>query len=314
MTLPPALRARLADLLGAPVEQEQPVYGGDINQSARFVCGRRPYFVKWNAQAPADMFPTEAHGLQLLDEARAVRVPRVIAQGDASGSSASGSSASGNSASGNSASGSSADGDCPAFLVLEWIETGSKYGSGQALADFGAALAAMHRHTADQHGLDRDNYIGRLPQPNTPSPRWSTFYRDQRIGYQMALARRLGRLPHYREDVLTRLMERLPELLDDKMMPPSLIHGDLWGGNYMIDNRNCAVLIDPAVCYGHREMDLAMSELFGGFSPSFYEAYFEAYPAPGYPERRALYQLYYILAHLNLFGESYGSRVDAIAA
>ncbi len=293
MTLPSALRARLAELLGAPVEQEQPVYGGDINQSAQFTCGRRPYFVKWNEQAPADMFPTEAHGLQLLDEAHAVRVPRVIAQGDAAGHAA---------------------GDCPAFLVLEWIETGSKYGSGQALADFGAALAALHRHTADQHGLDRDNYIGRLPQPNTRSPRWSAFYRDQRIGYQMGLARRLGRLPHYREDVLTRLMDRLPDLLDDKMMPPSLIHGDLWGGNYMIDNRNCAVLIDPAVCYGHREMDLAMSELFGGFSPSFYDAYFEAYPAPGYPERRALYQLYYILAHLNLFGESYGSRVDAIAA
>jgi fructosamine-3-kinase len=289
MTLPIALRARLAEILGAPVDQEQPVYGGDINQSAKVVCQRRPYFVKWNLQAPADMFPTEAHSLQLLDEANAVRVPRVIAQGDA-------------------------DGDCPAFLVLEWIETGSKYGSGQALADFGAALAALHRHTGDQHGLDRDNYIGRLPQPNTPSARWSTFYRDQRLGYQMELARRGGRLPRHREDVLTRLMDRLTDLLDDKMIPPSLIHGDLWGGNYMIDNRNCAVLIDPAVCYGHREMDLAMSELFGGFSPSFYDAYFEAYPAPDYPERRALYQLYYILAHLNLFGETYGPRVDSIAA
>jgi fructosamine-3-kinase len=294
MTLPTALRTRLAAVLGAPIEQEQPVFGGDINQAARFSCERRSYFVKWNTHAPADMFPTEAHGLQLLGEARAVRVPRVIAQGDADGDNAAG--------------------DCPAFLALEWIETGSKYGSEQALEDFGVALASLHRQTADKHGLDRDNYIGRLPQRNTQSPSWSTFYRDQRLGYQMELARQTGRLPRHREDVLTRLLDRLPSLLDDKMMPPSLIHGDLWGGNYMIDSRNSAVLIDPAVCYAHREMDLAMSELFGGFSTTFYDAYFAAYPAPGYPERRALYQLYYLLAHLNLFGESYGSRVDAIAA
>jgi len=288
MTLPAGLRARLHDLLGAPVEQEQPVYGGDINQSARFVCGWRPYFVKWNASAPPAMFPAEAHGLQLLAEARAVRVPQVIAQGDA-------------------------DADCPAFLLLEWIESGGRYGSPQAMEAFGASLAALHRRTADQHGLDRDNFIGRLPQVNTRSPRWSIFYRDQRIGCQMELARRGGRLPKHREAALTRLMDRLPDLLDDMMIPPSLLHGDLWGGNYLIDSQNCAVLIDPAVCYGHREMDLAMSELFGGFSPSFYNAYFDAFPAPGYDERRALYQLYYILAHLNLFGEPYGSRVDAIA-
>ena len=113
---------------------------------------------------------------------------------------------------------------------------------------------------------------------------------------------------------MVRLMERLPDLLDDDTLSPSLIHGDLWGGNYLVNSTGDAVLIDPAVCYAHREMDLAMSELFGGFASSFYHAYFEAYPAPGYDERRALYQLYYILAHLNLFGESYGGRVDAIAA
>jgi fructosamine-3-kinase len=290
MALPTELRLRLAEVLGQPVAQEQPVYGGDINQSARFMCGGIPYFVKWNTQAPPTMFPTEARGLHLLAEANEVRVPTVIAQGDA-------------------------DGACPAFLALEWIETGGqRSGPRETMADFGAALAALHRHTADQHGLDRDNFIGRLPQPNTQSASWTAFYRDQRIGFQMELARRQGRLPKRREDLLTRLMDRLPEWLDDETMPPSLIHGDLWGGNYLIDSAGNAVLIDPAVCYGHREMDLAMSELFGGFSPRFYAAYFEAYPAPGYADRRALYQLYYILAHLNLFGESYGGRVDSIAA
>jgi fructosamine-3-kinase len=140
MSLSVALRDRLAEVLGAPVEQDQSVYGGDINQSARFVCGGQPYFIKWNTSAPPAMFPAEAHGLQLLAGAGEVRVPAVIAQGDA-------------------------DGACPAFLVLEWIETG---GSAN-MAQFGAALAALHRHTADAHGLDRDNFIGRLPQPNTRS-------------------------------------------------------------------------------------------------------------------------------------------------
>ena len=288
MTLPPALRQALADALGAPLEDARPEYGGDINQAARFTAGGTAYFVKWNASAPPAMFATEAHGLRLLAAADAVRVPAVIAQGEARES-------------------------CPAYLVLEYITTGGRAAAG-TMQRFGAALAALHRHSAGQYGLDRDNFIGRLPQPNTPAADWATFYREQRIGFQLALARRNGRLPARREKLLTRLMERLPDLLDGCGATPSLIHGDLWGGNYLVDAAGQAVLIDPAVCHAHREMDLAMSELFGGYAPSFYDAYFAAYPAPGYPERRALYQLYYILAHLNLFGESYGGRADAIAA
>lgn len=286
MMIPASLKTRLADLIGAPVSGDQAVYGGDINQSARFECGGAAYFVKWNPSAPPAMFPAEARGLHLLAQAGSLRVPAVIAQGDAEGA-------------------------CPAFLALEWIETGGR--SAATMEQFGIGLAALHRCTHDQHGLDHDNFIGRLPQPNTPAPRWADFYRDQRIGAQMELARRQGVLPARREALLRRLMDRLPDLLDDSI-PPSLLHGDLWGGNYLVDAQGAAVLIDPAVCYGHREMDLAMSELFGGFPGRFYEAYFAAYPAPGYPERRALYQLYYILAHLNLFGESYGGQVDSLAA
>ncbi len=285
--LPAKLTARLEQMLGAPVAEAQALFGGDINQAARFKAGGDTYFVKWNASAPPTMFPTEAHGLRLLAETEALRVPQVVAQGNAE------------------------DG-APAFLVLEYIEQGHK-GGGETMARFGEGLAELHRHTAEHFGLDRDNFIGRLAQPNPQTPDWVTFYRDHRIGYQMELARKLGRLPKRREDLLTRLMERLPELLPDDV-PASLIHGDLWGGNYLVDAQGRAVLIDPAVCYAHREMDLAMSELFGGFSARFYDAYQAAWPTPGYADRRALYQLYYILAHLNLFGESYGGRVDSIAA
>lgn len=287
MTLPPALHDRLTDVLGTRIDAARPIFGGDINQAAQITCGTALYFVKWHTQSPPRMFPAEAQGLRLMAATGAIRIPAVIAQGDA-------------------------DDTCPAFLVLEWIETGSKH-RGSTMESFGAQLAAMHRHTAPQHGLDDDNFIGRLPQPNTPAASWAEFYRDQRVGSQMEIARKLGRLPKRREDLLTRLMDRLPDMLADDI-PASLIHGDLWGGNYLVDTAGNAVLIDPAVCYGHREMDLAMSELFGGFSADFYRAYFAAYPAPGYDERRALYQLYYILAHLNLFGESYGSRVDSLAA
>lgn len=288
MVLPRTLTDRLSAVFGAPIDQATPLYGGDINQAARITAGGAAYFVKWNTDAPPTMFPTEAHGLRLLAAAGAVRVPAVIAQGDAQ------------------------DG-APAFLVLEFI-AGGRSARAETMTRFGDALAALHQHAAPQPGLDRDNFIGRLPQPNTPAPTWAEFYAEQRIGAQMALARRLGHLPRHREDLLTRLIARLPAILGAEDVPASLIHGDLWGGNYLVDERGEAVLIDPAVCYGHREMDLAMSELFGGFSESFYAAYQAAWPAPGYAERRALYQLYYLLAHLNLFGESYGSRVDTIAA
>ncbi len=288
MTLPPALSAAISDRIGGTVTNVRPVYGGDINQAARFQVGGADYFVKWSNEAPPAMFPAEAYGLSLLAAPGVIRVPAVIVQGDA-------------------------EGPYPAYLVLEWIETGSK-GEPLTMERFGEALAALHRQTAPAHGLDRDNFIGRLPQPNAQNPSWIAFYRDHRIGFQVELAQRYGRLPKHRADLLHRLMDRLPDLLDDEAMPPSLLHGDLWGGNYLVDSKGNAVLIDPAVCYGHREMDLAMSELFGGFSPRFYDAYHAAWPLEGYNERRPLYQLYYILVHLNLFGEHYGGQVDSIAA
>jgi len=289
MMIPAALRDALSDRLGGPVEGGQPVYGGDINHAARFAVNGTRYFVKWSREAPASMFPAEADGLRRLSEAGEIRIPAVIALGEAEGA-------------------------CPAYLALEWIETDGS-ATDATMEDFGARLAALHRHTTSQHGLERDNFIGLLPQRNTPDPAWSAFYRDQRIRPQMEMARQRGLLPKRREDLLTRLIERLPDLLDDTAIQPALLHGDLWGGNYLVDDQGEAVLIDPAVYYGHREMDVAMTALFGGFSRRFYEAYAATYPLdPGYEDRQPLYQLYYILAHLNLFGESYGGRVDSLAA
>ncbi len=263
----------------------QRVYGGDINQAAQFTLhGGDRVFIKWNTDVGPDFFMAEANGLQTLAEARAIRVPAVLAVGSG-----------------------------PAFLVTEWIDTG---GAGMADMDFaerlGQELAALHNYTADRHGLEGDNYIGSLPQPNVQTTSWVGFFRDQRIGAQMAIARERGQLPPQREHALERLQNWLPVFLDDEAIRPSLLHGDLWGGNYMVAANGDPVLIDPAVYYGHREMDLAMTELFGGFSAGFYSAYNDAYPLEGYEKRRQLYQLYPLLVHMNLFGGGYGARVDAI--
>jgi fructosamine-3-kinase len=233
------------------------------------------------------MFSAEAHGLKLLAATKTLKVPEVICQAEAG------------------------DG-VPAFLVLEWLPTGASKYQTETGEQLGEGLAALHRHSAEAHGLDQDNFIGQLPQPNTPQKSWVAFYRDHRIGFQQEIARRQGYLPAERERLLDRLMEKLPELLPDAA--PSLLHGDLWGGNYAVLEGGKPVIYDPAVYYGHREVEIAFTELFGGFAPSFYGAYNATFLIePEYEERRALYQLYPLMVHLNLFGDHYGAQVDAIA-
>lgn len=284
--IPEAIREALEAALGAKVRDMRAVYGGDINQTARVLLhDGELVFVKWNHAADADFFQAEAHGLRTLAGADAIRVPEVLAIGDD-----------------------------PPFLAMEWIEEArGGFDRGAFAERFGRELAALHRHTAEMHGLERDNYIGSLPQPNAQTASWVEFYREQRIGAQMQIARQRGRLPRAREDALMRLQEWLDVFLDDAAIAPSLLHGDLWSGNYMVAEGGEPVIIDPAVYYGHREIDLAMTELFGGFSPRFYAAYNEAYPLDGYEDRRLLYQLYPLLVHMNLFGGGYGGRVDSIA-
>ena len=279
------LNAVIERVFARPAASIQPVGGGMINRAARVEVGGERYFVKTINSAPAGFFAAEADGLERLRAANALRVPQVIAHDEAR------------------------DG-LPAYLILEWIDDAPK--SRRLSENLGRGLAAQHRVTSARYGLERDNFIGALPQANGFAETWSAFYRDRRISPQVELARRRGLLPPERERLLRRVIDRLDDLLGGMESVPSLLHGDLWSGNYMACDGDQPVVIDPAVYYGSREVELAFTELFGGFSDRFYAAYDEAYPLdPGYAARRPLHQVYPLLVHLNLFGESYGAHVEA---
>jgi fructosamine-3-kinase len=278
-------RQAVGAALGSPVRAARGLSGGDINEAHQVtLADGRVLFVKTNASAPPSMFPAEARGLAWLDAARALRVPRVLAVSAAA----------------------------PHFLALELIEPAPRR------ADFdealGRGLAALHRFGAPGFGLDHDNFIGRLPQANTPAPTWAAFYRDRRIEPQLRLAQDAGLAsPSMRRDG-ARLLALIDELVGPPE-PPARLHGDLWGGNLIADDRGAPCLIDPAVHGGHREVDLAMMRLFGGFGPRVFAAYDEAFPlGTGHADRVPLYQLYYLLVHVNLFGGSYVSSVESALA
>ncbi|MFA7593140.1 MAG: fructosamine kinase family protein [Thiohalobacteraceae bacterium] len=254
------------------------VGGGCINQAVRLPGVGRDFFVKLNDAAQADMFAAEAEGLREIAATRTVRVPAPVCWGVA----------------GNKT-----------YLVLEHLALG-RGGNGALL---GTQLAAMHRVTRAEFGWQRDNTIGSTPQINTPTADWVGFWRERRLGYQLELAASNGwggELQRLGE----RLLLGLDGLFDDHRPRPSLLHGDLWGGNhgYLADGQ--PVIFDPAVSFGDREADLAMTELFGGFGDAFQTAYREAWPLEtGYPLRRTLYNLYHVLNHLNLFGGGYHDQV-----
>lgn len=285
----PALAAVIGQVLGSAVRSSRPLVGGDINQAhAVTLADGRQVFVKTNPSAPRTMFPAEARGLAWLAEARALRVPRVLAVSD-----------------------SAALG--PSYLVLEMIQPGPPAGDFQET--LGCGLAALHRTGAPGFGLDHDNFIGRLPQSNqVVSERdgdWAAFYRARRLEPQLKMAVDGGRASPRMQQGFERLFARLPALVGPAE-PPSRLHGDLWGGNLMCDAQGAPCLIDPAVYGGHREVDIAMMRLFGGFGERVFAAYDEAAPlAEGHAERVPLYQLYPLLVHVNLFGGSYGGAVES---
>ena len=195
------------------------------------------------------------------------------------------------------------------LLVMQHLTTGEK--SNKILASFGQQLAQLHQVNVPAFGWDRSNYIGKLPQSNTPNAAWPQFYAFERLQPQIQMAVDAQLLPAPAAPSPARLEQVCENLLGKPKASP--LHGDLWGGNYIIDQNGNAYLIDPSFYHGHGEVDLAMSRLFGGFGPSFYEGYHELIPLePGVEARRDLYQLYYLLVHLNMFGRSYLSSVQQI--
>ncbi len=190
------------------------------------------------------------------------------------------------------------------FLLLEYIPTGSKTNDSFTL--FGEQLANLHKFHQKQFGFYEDNYIGLTPQINTASDSWSEFYFNHRLLYQYKLAEKNGYINDEFRKAFQIIEKRIDRILEGSEEEPSLLHGDLWGGNYLIDLDGQAVLIDPAVHYGHRESDIAMTKLFGGFPTLFYKAYQCSYPLKdGFEYREKIYQLYHILNHMNMFGKSY---------
>ena len=276
------LAASLADALGQPVAQLEPVAGGDLNDAfaATLADGSR-VFVKASADpAAAGSFAAEAAGLRWLAEARALAVPDVLVTG-------------------------------PAFLVLRWIDAGPP--TPAADEALGRGLAALHASGAPSFGGPADRLrIGPLTLPNEAASDWPAFYAARRLEPLARLAHDRGALPPEASRLLDRLLARLPDLAGPNE-PPARVHGDLWSGNVLVDRSEQPWLIDPAAHGGHRELDLAMLRLFGGPSARCFAAYEEQTPlAPGAPDRVALWQLAPLLLHAALFGPSWGARATSV--
>jgi fructosamine-3-kinase len=290
------------------LDHRHSVSGGCINQGYSISSSSRAYFAKINQAFQIAMFEAEALGLQQMRATQTIRVPEPICWGSE----------------GNSA-----------YIVLEWLDLGSRGGE-RAWEEMGRKLAAMHKYTPPNppllrggeernstllrggeernstllgkvFGWDINNTIGSTVQINNWTANWAEFWAEHRIGYQLKLARRRG--GHFPQG--ERLLEVIPELLAGHEPQPSLVHGDLWGGNAGVTSAGEPVIFDPAAYFGDREVDIAMTELFGGFPAEFYRGYNQVLPLDlGYEKRKTLYNLYHILNHFNLFGGSYASQAN----
>ena len=286
LSLPDALHASFGG--NAKVREKKRLYGGDINDAWMLtLSGGERVFMKTNRIENARFFTTEERGLEALRATKTVRVPKTLGTG--------------------------VDRERGyAFLLLEYVDSAAP--AKDYWETFGRQLAQMHRartrETESGYGFPEDNYIGATPQKNSPKDSWVDFYRDCRLLPQIRMAQR------YLDKGLRRKLDWLTEHLDRYIREPefpSVVHGDLWGGNVLRGGDGRAWLIDPAAYVGDFETDLTMTELFGRFPQVFYQAYHEVNPVdPGYRERKDMYQLYHLLNHLNLFGRSYLGSVAAI--
>ena len=263
------------------IADRRSVSGGCINQGYKLVGQEKNYFLKLNDANLVEMFAAEALGLKQMYATQTITVPQPVCWGVAENSS---------------------------YIVLQWLELGR--GGESSWRSMGRQLAQMHRQgTRENFGWERNNTIGSTPQVNTEMDNWADFFAEQRIGYQLKLAKsRGGNFPE-----TTRVVEATREHLADRKPEVSLVHGDLWSGNAAVTADGAPVILDPATYYGDRETDLAMTELFGGFPAAFHEGYNETWQIDsGYQQRKSIYNLYHVLNHFNLFGGGYASQAQRI--
>lgn len=278
--IPKSILESLPTSLNSQISEAKLVTGGDINKAAKIeLSDGKKFFLKWNLKAPANFFSVEAKGLETLKAAKThIVIPNVIDIGSS-------------------------------HLVLEWLEHGEA--APNSCRAIGEGLAQMHKVSHEFFGLDYQNYIGTLVQKNAFSKNWLDFYISQRIEPQIKMAVDSNKLDTDLAHNLDSFTKNISSLLP--IEKPSLIHGDLWSGNFMTLIHDEVSIFDPAIYYGHREMDLAMSHLFGGFSKEFYRAYESEFPLePGFKERITIHQLYPILVHVNLFGGGYIQQAKSI--
>jgi len=265
------------------LDQHSHVGGGDINTAMKIRGSGREYFLKLNSARLLDMFEAEADGLRDLAAAGALRVPAAICTGIS---------------------------DSQAYIVLEYLPMGGH--SHGVMTTFGEQLAQMHQCTHARYGWHRSNTIGSTKQINTWCDDWLDFWREHRLGFQLQLAQQHG----LNARIITggeKLQAQLEKYFSHYQPQASILHGDLWSGNYGIAASGEPVIFDPATYYGDREADIAMTELFGGFGSEFYAAYNATWPLDaGYKIRKTLYNLYHILNHFNLFGGGYGSQAGSM--
>ncbi len=281
MSLNEKIRKEIEERLDSSVKEHKILSGGCISNAYKLTMSSgKTFLLKINDNTPPDMFEKEAHGLNELQKADAVRAPGAKIYSNN-------------------------------YLVTEFIESSRK--SGSFFSDFGRDFAELHKYRGSSFGFYEDNYIGSTTQKNLTDDDedkdWTKFYFNKRLLFQLLLCEKNGLADEDLRKSFSRLESKISDILKDSEEQPSLLHGDLWSGNYMVDEHGNACIIDPAVYYGHREADLAMTKLFGGYSEDFYKSYNENFPLKdGWEYRENIYKLYHVLNHLNLFGRGYYSQ------
>lgn len=260
-----------------------PVGGGSINQTYKLTTGNQNWFIKFNSSKNLHgLFTKEKNGLHFLQKQNSIRVPEVV---------------------------DLKENDESQLLILEWIN--QKAPTAKSWQLFGKKLAELHWVTATHFGFEEDNFMGSLHQPNNYYAKWIDFFIENRLKPQVQLALTNHYLQPKQIELFEKLYQKIPIFFEDEK--PSLLHGDLWNGNFLFDENVKPVIFDPAVYFGHRTMDLAMTKLFGGFDPLFYDTYNHYYPFPkNFNQQAIICNLYPLLIHLNLFGSGYFSQVNSI--